>query len=50
MSQSKVDFKLPIVCADECRECEECGELVCPICDLHYVDCPHPGPHSEEGD
>ena len=44
----EVDFTLPVKCADECEPCEMCGEPFCVECGLHYTDCKHPGPHSEE--
>ena len=37
-----------IVFAADCKPCEMCGELICPMCDEHYAECPCPGPHSEE--
>lgn len=45
---SPIDFARPVVCADDCVECEACGELVCPRCEDHYADCACPGPHSTD--
>lgn len=41
-------MKLPVKTAAECPPCECCGEPYCPECQLHYFECRHPGPHSEE--
>ena len=37
-----------VIEAGDCDECEECYEAVCPICEVHYTDCPCPGPHEDE--
>lgn len=34
--------------ADECEQCPDCGEPVCPRCEDHYADCPCPGPANAE--
>lgn len=48
-----VDWRLPILYSHEMLECPGCGDqCVCPLCGVHWEDCPHPGPTSEpeEGD
>lgn len=35
----------PVVEAADCAACDDCGEPVCPACDVHYADCACPGPH-----
>jgi hypothetical protein len=39
---------LPVRFASDLPPCPCCGEPWCPECRAHYVDCAHPGPHSEE--
>lgn len=39
-----------IVFAADCEPCEMCGELICPVCNEHYAQCPCLGPHSEDDD
>lgn len=41
------DNPIAILSAGECEPCPDCGEPWCAACDMHYADCPHPGPHSE---
>jgi hypothetical protein len=43
----KTDFSLPVLCAADLPECEDCGEPWCPECGCHFADCAHPGPDSE---
>ena len=43
----KINFDLPVKCADEFDPCEMCGEPYCAECDEHYYDCAHPGPDSD---
>jgi DNA (cytosine-5)-methyltransferase 1 len=33
-----------VVFADECRQCEDCDEVICPRCEAHYAECACPGP------
>lgn len=40
--------KLPMKLAAECQPCRLCGEPWCRECRMHYADCKHPGPHSED--
>lgn len=42
--------QLPIKDAAECSMCPCCGEPWCDECDMHYADCLHPGPHSEQAE
>ncbi len=42
-----IDWSRDVVFASHCIPCPECGELVCPQCQEHYVDCACPGPNSE---
>lgn len=38
-----------VVFAGDCVAiCENCGELVCPVCDDHYADCDCPGPMQDD--
>lgn len=37
-----------VVHAHECAECPDCGEPVCPCCNVHYADCGCPGPTQED--
>jgi hypothetical protein len=37
-----------VVFACDCKECEDCGELVCPVCTEHYADCDCPGPTMDD--
>jgi hypothetical protein len=34
--------------AHECVPCEDCDDVVCPECKVHYYDCACPGPHMED--
>lgn len=36
---------LRVIDAADCDPCDGCGELVCPVCEVHYADCACPGPH-----
>lgn len=38
----------PVVYCDDCEACDCCGEPICPHCDMHYADCPCPGPMQED--
>jgi hypothetical protein len=40
-------LELPVRFAHECPRCECCDEPFCPIHEMHYADCPCPGPDSE---
>ena len=33
-----------VVSAGDCIPCGDCGEPMCPVCDIHYADCQCPGP------
>lgn len=37
-----------VICAGDCIECPACGEPVCPVCAVHYVDCECPGPTMDD--
>jgi hypothetical protein len=37
-----------VVFASDCRECDACGEPVCPVCIGHYADCDCPGPMQDD--
>lgn len=37
-----------VVFAADCELCEECEEPICEACDMHYAECPCPGPHQDE--
>lgn len=37
-----------VLYASDCVECPMCGEELCPYCDMHYSQCPCPGPHQED--
>ncbi len=37
-----------VIWAADCKECDCCGEPVCPICDVHYAECDCPGPTQDE--
>lgn len=45
--EARVDWSLPVKFASDCSVCPDCGDPWCDECDCHYVDCKHPGPHSE---
>jgi hypothetical protein len=46
----KLDWTLPELMAADCEPCDACGEPFCTVCEAHYFDCAHPGPHSEAED
>jgi len=48
--EDQIDWTLPVKYASDCEMCEGCGEPWCVDCQLHYADCPCPGPHSEPDD
>lgn len=37
-----------VVFASDCFACEDCGEPVCPICQVHYAECACPGPAQDD--
>lgn len=37
-----------VVFASDCRACEDCGEPVCPVCEVHYSECECPGPTQDD--
>jgi hypothetical protein len=37
-----------VVYAHDCEACDMCEEPVCPKCEVHYADCPCPGPHQDD--
>ena len=37
-----------VIFAGDCDPCDMCGEPVCPVCSMHYAECPCPGPHEDE--
>ena len=37
-----------VVFADDCRECEFCDDVICPVCDEHYADCDCIGPTEDD--
>jgi len=39
---------IPVKFAHDCVECKTCGEPWCKEHQLHYADCPCPGPHQED--
>jgi hypothetical protein len=38
----------PVVFADDCMDCEMCGEPACGKCHEHYAECACPGPMQED--
>ena len=47
MTELKPNWK-PVVFAYDCFPCDCCEEAVCPHCEVHYADCPCPGPMQED--
>lgn len=39
---------IQVLHAHECPDCEMCEKPVCPHCEIHYADCPCPGPRQDD--
>ena len=39
---------VPVVQLHQCKPCAKCGHPVCPLCEIHYAECPCPGPHQDD--
>lgn len=47
-----------VITAADCEPCEDCGDLLCPVCvatvpshdgyGQHYANCACPGPHQDD--
>lgn len=48
MASERSTDGLPVKYAADCIPCPDCGEPWCEECEMHYADCDHPGPHSED--
>lgn len=42
------DLIIKVQFAEMLQPCPICEELKCSICDEHWWECDHPGPHQEE--